>query len=222
MHHVPKMDSEPREVEKQASAIAHEFFWCVAGRHQACVEQLQNTSGAMPDPVWWSLCFEPLVFGLSFFAKCVRKQYAEPEQELFVAELETAIRWLLATTLFSPCDVDSPESQTQPSARTEESSQGRWVLSRGHERALAPFSGWCKARQGQFQEQTNPQTDSDSLFEGLKADTARDGFCCPDTVLRVFAEGVLCDADRIRSEVFNDSRSAKQRPETMLPHARTG
>ena len=38
-------DSEPLDVEKQASAIAHEFFWCIAGRHQACVEQLQNISG---------------------------------------------------------------------------------------------------------------------------------------------------------------------------------
>ena len=55
-----EMDSEPLDVEKQASAIAHEFFWCVAGRHQACIEQLQNTSGAVPDAVWWSLCFEPL------------------------------------------------------------------------------------------------------------------------------------------------------------------
>ena len=67
------MDSEPHDVEKQASAIAHEFFWCVAGRHQACTEQLQNTSGAVPDAVWWSLCFEPLLFGLSLFGKYARR-----------------------------------------------------------------------------------------------------------------------------------------------------
>src|SRR5882757_7918465 len=102
---LPEMDSEPQDVEKQASAIAHEFFWCVAGRHQACVEQLQKTCGAVPDPVWWSLCFGPLVFGLSFFGERVRRQYTAPEQELFVAELETATRWLLATTLFAPNDV---------------------------------------------------------------------------------------------------------------------
>ena len=110
------MDCEPHDVEKQASAIAHEFFWCVAGRHQACIEQLQNTSGAVPDAVWWSLCFEPLVFGLSFFGEYARKRYATPEQELFVAELETATRWLLATTLFASGDVGLPSSQMPPSA----------------------------------------------------------------------------------------------------------
>lgn len=222
MHHVAKMDSEPHDVEKQASAIAHEFFWCVAGRHQACVEQLQKTCGAVPDPVWWSLCFGPLVFGLSFFGERVRRQYTAPEQELFVAELETATRWLLATTLFAPNDVGSPQSQMPPPDRIGKPSQRRWVLSRGHERALAPFSRWCEAQQGQFQEPTNLQTDSDRLFEELKTDTARDGFRCPDTVLRVFAEGVVCDAYRIRSEVLDDLRSAKQRMETRLPHTRTG
>jgi hypothetical protein len=215
------MDSEPHDVEKQASAIAHEFFWCVAGRHQACVEQLQNASGAVPDAVWWSLCFEPLVFGLSFFGECVRKHYTAPEQELFADELETATRWLLATTLFAPNDVGSAQSQMPPSARIGNPPQRRWVLSQGHERALAPFSRWCEARQGQLQEHTNLQTDSDRLFEDLKTDTTRDGFRCPDTVLRVFAEGVVCDAYRIRSEVLSDL-SAQQRMETRLPHARTG
>ena|ERR1700730_3493819 len=202
------MDSEPHGVEKQASAIAHEFFWCVAGRHQACVEQLQNTSGAVPDAVWWSLCFEPLLFGLSFFDECARKHYTAPEQELFGAELETATRWLLATTLFAPDDVGSPQSQMPSSVRIGKPPPSRWALSKGHERALAPFSRWCEARQRQFQKQTNPQTDSDRLFEELKTDLARYRYGCPETVLRVFAQGVVSEAERIRSGFLNDLVSA--------------
>jgi hypothetical protein len=208
------MDSEPHDPEKQASAIAHEFFWCVAGRHQACIEQLQGKSGAVPDAVWWSLCFEPLVFGLRFFGECIRKHYTALEQELFVAELETATRWLLATTLFAPDDVGSPQSQIPSSGRIGKLPQGRWVLSQAHERVLVPFSRWCEARHEQFQEQTNPQTDSERLFEELKTHMARDGFCSPDTVLHVFAEGVVSEAYRIRSGVLNDLCSAQQRKET--------
>jgi len=217
-----EMDSEPLDVEKRASAIAHEFFWCVAGRHQACVEQLQKISAAVPDSVWWNLCFEPLVFGLSFFGEGVREWYAPLEQELFEAELETAVRWLLATTLFAPGDTGVPDSQIPPSARTGKSARSRWVLSQGHERALAPFSRWCEARQGQFQGPTNPQTDSDKLFEELKTDTARNGFCCPDTVLRVFAKGVVSDAYRICSGVLRELNLAQQSMETRLPRTRTG
>ena len=222
MHQMAKIDSESHDVEKQASAIAHEFFWCIAGRHQACVEQLQKTSGAVPDAVWWSLCFEPLVFGLSFFGECFRKHHTAPEQELFAPELETATRWLLATTLFAPNDVGSPQSQMPASARIGKPPHSRWVLSQGHERALAPFSRWCEAQQGQFQGRTDPQSDSDRLFQVLKTDTARDGFCCQETVLRVFAEGVVCDAYRIVSGVLNDLCSAQQTMETRSPRARTG
>jgi hypothetical protein len=222
------MDSEPHDVEKQASAIAHEFFWCVAGRHQACTEQLQNTSGAVPDAVWWSLCFEPLLFGLSFFGEYARKHYTAPEQELFVAELEIATRWLLATTLFAPDDVGFPPSQVPPSGQPAPS---RWVLSQGHEQALAPFSRWCEARQGHFhwfgrfrvtllrlakmfgwtfQEQAKPQSDSGRLFEELKTDLAGDGYRCPETVLRVFAQGVVSEAYRIRSGFLNNLISARR------------
>ena len=220
------MDSEPHDVEKQASAIAHEFFWCIAGRHQACTEQLQNTSGAVPDAVWWSLCFEPLLFGLSFFGEYARKHYTAPEQELFVAELETATRWLLATTLFAPDDVGLPPSQMPPSGQPARS---RWVLTKGQERALAPFSRWCEIRQRQFhrrfhrfrvkllakvfgwhfRKETKPQTDSDWLFEELKTDLARDGYGCPETSLRVFAKGVVSEACRIRSGFLNDVVSAR-------------
>jgi hypothetical protein len=227
------MDSEPHAVEKQASAIAHEYFWCVAGRHQACVEQLQDSSDTVPDPVWWSLCFEPLLFGLNFFGEYARKQYTAPEQELFVAELETATRWLLATTLFEPNDIGLPSSQVPPSVRIGQSARSRWILTKGHERALAPFSRWCELRERQFhrrfdefrakllpkvfgwhfQKQTEPQSESGRLFEELKMDLARDGYRCPETVLRVFAQGVVSEAYRIRAHaigaVLNDSFSAR-------------
>jgi hypothetical protein len=239
------MDSEPHDVEKQASAIAHEFFWCVAGRHQACIEQLQDTSGAIPYAVWLSLCFEPLLFGLSFFGKYARKQYTAPEQELFVAELETATRWLIATTLFEPNDIDLPSSQMPPSVRIGQPARSRWILTEGHERALAPFSRWCEVRKRQFhrrfdefrakllgkvfgrqlQKQTEPQSESGRLFEELKMDLARDGYRCPETVLRVFAQGVVSEAYRIRSEVLNDLFSARPQyveVEQRLTRARTG
>jgi hypothetical protein len=200
-----EMGSEPQYVEKQASAIAHDFFWCVAGRHQACIEQLQNTSSTVPDPVWWSLCFESLLFGLSFFSEFARQQYPVPEQELFEAELETATRWLLATTLFSD-DVGFPPSEMPASCQATPS---RWALSKGHERALTPFMRWCEARQGHFQKPTNPQSDSGRLFEELKRDLAKDGYRCPETVVRVFAQGVVDEAYGIRCGVLNDSlRSA--------------
>ena len=205
-----EMDNELHDLEKQASAIAHEFFWCVAGRHQACIEQLQNTPSAVPDAVWWSLCFAPLLFGLSFFGEYARKRYPAQERELFVAELETATRWLLATTLFAPHDVGSPQSQMPPSARNGEPPQSRWALTQGYERALAPFTRWCKARHGHFQEQTNPQSDSDGIFEELKTDFAKDGYRCPDTVLRVFARGVVSEAYRIRSGVLDDLFSPRR------------
>lgn len=201
------MDCEPHDVEKQASAIAHEFFWCVAGRHQACIEQLQNTSGAVPDAVWWSLCFDPLVFGLSFFGGYARKRYATPEQELFVAELETATRWLLATTLFASGD-DSLPSSRMPSM--ELPVRNRWVLTKGHERALAPFTHRCELRRRHFREQTNLQTDSGTLFEELRTNLAGDVSRCPETVLRVFAKGVVSEAYRIRSQILGDLFSARR------------
>jgi hypothetical protein len=194
------MDSEPHDVEKQASAIAHAFFWSVAGRHQACVEQLQDTSGAVPNEVWLSLCFEPLLFGLSFFAEYAQKCYTALEQELFMAELETATRWLLATTIFDPKDVGFVPSQIPLSARIPQPARSRWVLTKGHERALVPFSRWCEVRQRQFQRQPNPQSDSGSLFEELKKDLARDAYHCPESLLRVFAQGVVSEACRIRDE----------------------
>jgi hypothetical protein len=226
------MDNEPHAVEKHASAIAHEYFWCVAGRHQACVEQLQDTSDRVPNSVWRSLCFEPLLFGLSFFGEYARKQYTALEQELFVAELETATRWLIATTLFEPNDIDLPSSQMPPSVQFGQPAPTRWILTKGHERALAPFSRWCEVRERQFhrrfnefraklstmfgrqlQKQTEPQSESGRLFEELKLDLARDGYRCPETVLRVFAQGVVSDAYRIRanaiSAVLNDSFSGR-------------
>lgn len=224
------MDSEPHYVEKQASAIAHEFFWCVAGRHQACIEQLQDASGSVPDAVWWSLCFEPLLFGLNLFGEYAREHYPAPEQELFLAELETAIRWLLATTLFQPDDIVFPPSQMPPSVRIERPAPIRWVLTKGHERALAPFSRWCEVRQRQFhrrfdgfrvtlfakmfgwhyQKQTKHQSDSGRLLKELKMALARDGYRCPETVLRVFAQGVVSEAYRIHSGFLNDLISARR------------
>ena len=232
------MDSELHHAEKQASAIAHEYFWCVAGRHQACVERLQETSAAVPYAVWLSLCFEPLLFGLNFFGEYARKHYAAPEQELFVAELETATRWLISTTLFEPNDVSFPPSQTPPSVQPARS---RWVLTKGHERALAPFRRWCEVRQRQFhwrldrnvfrrhfQKQTNPHSDLSRLFEELKTDLSRDGYHCPETVLRVFAQGVVSEAYRIRSAVLNDLIAARRHHEEAgrrshrLTRTRTG
>jgi hypothetical protein len=75
------MNSEPHNVQKQASAIAHVFFWSVAGRHQACVEQLHDISGVVPNEVWLSLCFVPFLFGLSFFGEYAGKRYTAVEQE---------------------------------------------------------------------------------------------------------------------------------------------
>ena len=197
------MDSEPHDVEKQASAIAHAFFWSVAGRHQAGVEQLQDISGAVPNEVWLTLCFEPLLFGLSFFGEYARKRYTAPEQELFMAELETATRWLLATTIFEPKDVGFATSQIAPPLRIGQPAQSRWVLTKGHERALAPFSRWCEVRQRQFQRQPNAHSDSRSLFEELKRDLAIDGYRCPESVLRVFAQGVVSEAYRIRANAIS-------------------
>jgi hypothetical protein len=220
------MDSEPHDVEKQASAIAHAFFWSVAGRHQAGVEQLQDISGAVPNEVWLTLCFEPLLFGLSFFGEYARKRYTAPEQELFMAELETATRWLLATTVFQPDDVGFAPSQMPQSVRIGQPARSRWVLTKGQERALAPFSRWCEARQRQFhrrfdrfwvklfvlltnvfgwrfQGQTNPPSDSGRLFEELRMDLTRDGYRCPEAVLRVFAQGVVSEAYRIRGEAIS-------------------
>ena len=216
------MNSAQREIEKQASAIALDFFWRVAGRHQACMEQLQKTVGTVPDAVWWSLCFEPLVFGLSFFGEYVQNRFTAPERDWFAAELETATRWLLATTLFAPNGVVSLQPQTPASGRIGSPSQSRWALSQGHERALAPFSRWCEARQEQFKKSTNLQADSNKVFAELKTDIARDGFCCSDTVLHVFAEGVVGDAYRIRSEVLHDLPLMQLRIETSLPLSRAG
>ena len=225
------MDSQPHAVEKQASAIAHEYFWCVAGRHQACVEQLLDSSD-VPYPVWLSLCFEPLFFGLSFFGEYARKRYTELERELFTTELETAIRWLIATTLFEPNDTGDPHSETPPTVRIEQPARSRWVLTEGHERALVPFSRWCDVRQRHlhrrfdrfrarllanvfgwhFPKETNLQSDSGRLVEELKTDLARDGYRCPESVLRIFAQGVVSEAYRIRahaiSAVLDDSFSA--------------
>ena len=111
------MNSEPHDVEKQASAIAHEYFWCIAGRHQACIEQLQESFGTVPYELWLNLCFESIVFGLSFFGEYARNHYTESERELFVSELDTATRWLLATTLFDPGDIAPPPSQAPQSVQ---------------------------------------------------------------------------------------------------------
>lgn len=203
------MDSETHDAEKQASAIAHAFFWSVAGRHQACVEQLQGISDAVPNEVWLTLCFEPLLFGLSFFGNYARKRYTALEQALFMAELQTATRWLLATVIFDPTDVgfgpsQIPSSQIPPvqipSTQIPQPARSRWVLTKGHERALAPFSRWCEVRQRQFQAQSDPQSDSERLLKELKKDLARDAYHCPESFLRVFAEGVVSEAYRIRDE----------------------
>jgi hypothetical protein len=144
-----------------------------------------------------------------------------------VAELETATRWLVSTTLFEPNDVSFPPSQMPPSVQPVRS---RWILTKGHERALAPFSRWCEVRERQFhrrfdkfrakllakvfgwhfQKQTEPQSESGRLFEALKTDLARDGYHCPETVLRVFAKGVISEAYRIRSGALNDLLSARR------------
>jgi hypothetical protein len=60
-----------------------------------------------------------------------------------------------------------------------------------------------------FQKRTNPDSDSIRLFEELETDLARDGYHCPETVLRVFARGVVSEAYRIRSGVLNDLLSAR-------------
>ena len=192
------MDSEPHDVEKQASAIAYAFFWSVAGRHQACVEQLQDIF-AVPNEVWLTLCFEPLLFGLSFFGNYARKRYTALEQALFMTELETTTRWLLATVIFEPQDVGLAPSQ-MPSVQISQLARSRRVLTKGHERALAPFSRWCEVRQREYQGQPNPQSDSGRLLDELMKDLARDAYHGPESVLRVFAQGVVGEAYRIRDE----------------------
>jgi hypothetical protein len=207
------MNSEPHNVQKQASAIAQVFFWSVAGRHQACAEQLHDISGAVPNQVWLSLCFEPFLFGLSFLGQYAGKRYTALEQELFMAELETATRWLIATVIFDPKDVGFARPQMPQLVRSPQAPPTRWILTKGHERALAPFFRWCEVRQRQFQGQPNPQLDAGRLFEELQEDLARDAYHCPESVLRVFAQGVVSEAYRIRAEaigtVVDDSFSAR-------------
>jgi hypothetical protein len=193
------MNNQAHDVEKQATAIAHAFFWSVAGRHQACVEQLERISDVVPNQVWLTLCFEPLLFGLSFFGSYARERYTALEQALFIARFETATRWLVATILFDPKDLAFAPSQI-PSVQIAQPARRRYVLTKGHERALAPFSRWCEVRQRQFQGQLNPQSDSGRLLRELKTDLAKDAYHCPESVLRVFAQGVVSEACRIRDE----------------------
>jgi hypothetical protein len=193
------MNNQAHDVEKQATAIAHAFFWSVAGRHQACVEQLERISDVVPNQVWLTLCFEPLLFGLSFFGSYARERYTALEQALFIARFETATRWLVATILFDPKDLAFAPSQI-PSVQIAQPARRRYVLTKGHERALAPFSRWCEVRQRQFQGQSNPQSDSGRLLRELKTDLAKDAYHCPESVLRVFAQGVVSEACRIRDE----------------------
>jgi hypothetical protein len=49
MHHIAQWTAN-HDVEKQV-----EFFRCITSGDQACVEQLQNTSGVEPDAVWWAV-----------------------------------------------------------------------------------------------------------------------------------------------------------------------
>lgn len=193
------MNNQAHDVEKQATAMAHAFFWSVAGRHQACVERLQSHSGPVSNDVWLTLCFEPLFFGLSFFGNYSRKRYKALEQALFIAKFETATRWLVATILFDPKDVDFAPSQI-PSLQIPQPARKPYVLTKGHERALAPFSRWCETRQRQFRGQPNPQSDSARLLGELQKDLARDAYHCPESDLRLFLEGVVSEAYRIRDE----------------------
>jgi len=193
------MNNQAHGVEKQATAIAHAFFWSVAGRHQACVEQLERISDVVPNQVWLTLCFEPLLFGLSFFGSYAREPYTALEQALFIARFETATRWLVATILFDPKDLAFAPSQI-PSVQIAQPARRRYVLTKGHERALAPFSRWCEVRQRQFQGQSDPQSNSGRLLRELKTDLAKDAYHCPESVLRVFAQGVVSEACRIRDE----------------------
>jgi hypothetical protein len=193
------MNNQTHDVEKQATAVAHAFFWSVAGRHQACVEQLERISDVVPNQIWLTLCFEPLLFGLSFFGSYARERYTALEQALFIARFETATRWLVATIIFDPKDLAFAPSQI-PSVQIAQPARRRYVLTKGHERALAPFSRWCEVRQRQFQGQSNPQSDSGRLLRELKTGLAKDAYHCPESVLRVFAQGVVSEACRIRDE----------------------
>jgi hypothetical protein len=193
------MNNQVHDVEKQAAAIAHAFFWSVAGRHQACIEQLERISDVVPNQVWLTLCFEPLLFGLSFFGCYARERYTALEQALFIARFETATRWLVATIIFDPKDLAFAPSQIS-SVQIAQPARRRYVLTKGHERALAPFSRWCEVRQRQFQGHSNPQPDSGRLLRELKTDLAKDAYHCPESVLRVFAQGVVSEACRIRDE----------------------
>ena len=181
-------DSEPHDVEKRASAIAHEFFWCVAGRHQACVEQLQKISAAVPDSVWWNLCFEPLVFGLSFFGEGVREWYAPLEQELFEAELETAVRWLLATTLFAPGDTRFPESQMPPSARTESLPAADGFYRKGTNEPSPHFHAGAKHDRDNFRDQ-QPTDGFGQALRGTKDRHGQEWFLLSRHCVACFREG---------------------------------
>jgi hypothetical protein len=193
------MNNQAHDVEKQATAMAHAFFWSVAGRHEACVEQLQSISGPVSNQAWLTLCFEPLLFGLSFFGNYARKRYTALEQALFTAKFDIATRWLIASVLFDPREISFVPSQVPP-LQIPQPAQKLYVLTKGHERTLAPFSRWCEIRQRQFQGQPNPQSDSARLLRELQKDLARDAYHCPESDLRLFVEGVVSEACRIRDE----------------------
>jgi hypothetical protein len=203
--------AEKDSVEKQARAIAQTFFWSVAGRHQACVEQLQHTSGPVSNQAWLTLCFEPLLFGMGFFASYARNQYQGLQQASFLNELDTATRWLLSTVIFDPRHTFAP-SRIAPAPQP---AGNRWVLTEEHEKALAPFSRWCEARQRDFQAQETPQSDSSGNMEALvekfqeelKKDLADDAFHCPESILHVFAQGIVSEAFRIRDDAGRDENT---------------
>jgi hypothetical protein len=229
------MNGEQNDVKARASRIAHEFFGCVAGCHQATVERLQDASGVVPNSVGLNLFLEPLYYGLSFFGECARKRYTESEQELFTAELDKTTRWLVATIVFEPRAVGFAPPSVPESVRVVESAPGQFVLeervlTKDHEKALTSFSHWREVRQQQFQwrlahrfnrfrarlliglanvlqwrlgRQIDPELDVFWLVKALKVGIADDEYRCSESVLRVFAEGVVNEAYRIRSELLS-------------------
>ena len=69
-----------------------------------------------------------------------------------------------------------------------------------------------------FQDKQILESDSGRLFEELKTDLARDGYSCPETVLRVFVQGVVSEAYRIRDEAASGLKGVTP----TNPLARTG
>lgn len=151
------MNSDSHDARERADQIASEFFGCVAGCYDTCVEQLQSATGSVPTSVRLTLCLEPLYYGLSFFGESSRERYTDLEREQFVAELDKTIRWFFITIMFQPKAVGFAPPSTPESLRIVQRSATEVVteergLTKEQEEAIRTFSHWREIRERQFQQ----------------------------------------------------------------------